>query len=101
MSTEQKSQESIDERRQRLVHKTFVMMLQVLFVFAIPGIAALFIGKWIDAQLGTKPVAVLIATAIAIAISWAIIIRMYKGLSKGFKDLDAEEKALEGDEKKE
>jgi F0F1-type ATP synthase assembly protein I len=87
--------DDIEARKQALMHKTFVMMLQVLIVFGIPGLIALFVGKKIDGTYGSHPYGILGASVVAMIFSWAIIIRMYKQLSNGFKQLKNEEEAEE------
>jgi len=99
MSTKPKKEESLAERRERLMNKAFVMMLQVLVVFAVPGLIGVFLGRWIDRTYETGSFGSLIASAVAIVLSWAVIIKMYKKLKRDFAQLEKEEKEEEEREK--
>jgi len=99
MSTKLKKEETLARRRERLMNKAFVMMLQVLVVFAVPGLIGVFLGKWIDKTYDVWPWGSLIASAIAIVLSWAVIIKMYKKLKRDFAQLEKEEKEQEEREK--
>lgn len=66
-------------------------MLQILVIFGIPAIIAYFAGKWLDVTYDMRPTGSIIAIVIALAVSWALTIRIYRQLTKEFKDLLKEE----------
>ena len=81
----------IRKRKEALTHKTFVMAVQVIFVFGIPAFGGLFLGNWLNANTSLAPNGRVITLSIAFVLSWTIIIFMYRKLAKQFKALDKEE----------
>jgi len=81
-----------EQKHAELTHKTFLIMFRLLFVFAIPAIAAYFVGRWIDQTYDWRPYGSLLALAVSFIISWALVIRIYLSLEKEFKQLRESEK---------
>ena len=66
-------------------------MFRILLIFGIPAAFAYFIGKWIDTTYEMRPYGTLAVLAVAFISSWAMVIRIYKKLTKEFAALQKEE----------
>jgi hypothetical protein len=82
---------SVEQKREALVHKTFVLMFRILIIFAIPAIIAYFLGQWIDTTYDIRPKGTLMVLPIAFITSWVLVIRIYQKLTKQFQALREEE----------
>ena len=90
----------IEQRREQLTHKTFLMMFHILWVVGIPAVGAFYGGRWLDTTYNMRPAGSMIASAIALVISWIILIKMYKRMTAQYKELRIEEQKQEEAEKK-
>lgn len=89
------------ERKEKLVHKTFKLMLVIAVIFALPAFTAFFLGKYLDSFYGSSNKFILISLAIAFVFSWVIVIFIYSKISGQFKKLNQEEKIAREKEAKE
>lgn len=85
---------TIEERKRKLMHKTYKMMFGILLIFGIPAVPAFFAGRWLDTTYDIRPNGSILMIVVAAVISWTIMIRLYKKLR-------AELRAIEEDEKQE
>lgn len=83
--------DEIERRRGNLTHKTFLMMFHIFWVVGLPAIGAYFGGRWLDTEYNMRPYGSFIASFIAMIISWTILIKMYKGITKEYRILREEE----------
>ncbi len=67
------------------------MMFHILWVVGIPAAGAFFAGRWLDTTYDMRPTGSMIASAVALVVSWTILIRMYKGMTAQYKALRVEE----------
>lgn len=84
----------IEQRKYALTHKTFLMMFHILWVVGIPAVGAYFGGRWLDTTYDMRPYGSVIASVIALVISWSILIRMYKKITSEYRALRIEEEKL-------
>lgn len=91
----------IEQKKQELTHKTFLMMFHILWVVGIPAIGAFFGGRWLDTTYDMRPYGSVIASVVALAISWTILIKMYKGITAEYRKLRIEEEKQEEESNKE
>lgn len=91
----------IEKKREELTHKTFLMMFHILWVVGIPAVGAYFGGRWLDTSYDMRPMGSVIASIIALIISWTVLIRMYKNMTNKYKELRIEERKQEEAKKKE
>ncbi|PIR04147.1 MAG: hypothetical protein COV59_03105 [Candidatus Magasanikbacteria bacterium CG11_big_fil_rev_8_21_14_0_20_39_34] len=66
-------------------------MFQILAIFALPALAAFFIGKWIDTTYSIKPYGTLSILLISFILSWVLTIRIYLKLQRQYDALDVQE----------
>lgn len=85
----------IEEKKQQLTHKTFLMMFHILWVVGIPAFGAYFFGSWLDMTFAMRPYGNVITSIVATVISWTILIRMYKQMVAEYRGLREEEQKLE------
>ncbi len=71
------------------------MMFHILWVVGIPAAGAFFAGRWLDTTFDMRPNGSIIASVIALVVSWTILIRMYKGMTNAYKELRIEERKQE------
>ena len=84
---------TLEEQKEALVHKSFVLMFRILLIFGIPAAAAFFIGRWLDTTYDMRPYGSMAVLAVAFILSWTLVIRMYKSMTKAFADLAQKEEA--------
>ncbi|PIT86944.1 MAG: hypothetical protein COU33_00395 [Candidatus Magasanikbacteria bacterium CG10_big_fil_rev_8_21_14_0_10_43_6] len=85
--------QTVEERKEALVHRTFVLMFRILLIFGLPAIAAFFIGRWIDTTYEIRPKGTLAVLGSAFVLSWTLVIRIYTKLSAQFRALQHEEES--------
>ncbi|PIR74380.1 MAG: hypothetical protein COU35_02940 [Candidatus Magasanikbacteria bacterium CG10_big_fil_rev_8_21_14_0_10_47_10] len=86
--------EHIRKKKEQLGHTSFIMALQLIFVFGLPAVAALLLGKWLNDSTSIAPYGTLLTGGLAFALSWAIVIRMYQRLTRSFKELQEQEQDI-------
>lgn len=90
----------IERKREELTHKTFLMMFHILWVVGIPAIGAFFGGRWLDTTYDIRPNGSILASVIALIISWTILIKMYKNITAEYRKLRTEEENQENTEER-
>lgn len=86
--------ESIRKKKEQLGHTSFIMALQLIIVFGLPVVVALLVGKWLNDTTSIAPYGTILTGGLAFALSWTIVIRMYKKLTQSFKELQQQEQAI-------
>lgn len=85
---------TVEEKREALVHKTFMLMFRVLAIFGIPAAIAFFAGRYMDGTYNNgDDKFIFIFLGIAFVTSWILVIRMYRAITKEFAALRKEEEA--------
>lgn len=87
--------ENKQQKREAFQHKTFVLMLRILFIFGIPAVTGYFLGKYLDNRFDMRPVGSVLTLIATFVFSWTLVIRMYLKLEKERKKIDYEEKVVE------
>ena len=82
---------TIEQKKEELTHKTFLLMFRILVIFGIPAIAGFFIGKYLDITYDIRPYGTLGVLLTTFLFSWILTIRMYIKIRQEFKVLEAEE----------
>jgi hypothetical protein len=82
---------TIEQKKEELTHKTFLLMFRILIIFGIPAIVGFFIGKYLDTTYDIRPYGTLGILLTTFLFSWLLTIRMYINIRKEFKVLEAEE----------
>ncbi|MFB6225889.1 MAG: hypothetical protein ABEJ02_00895 [Candidatus Paceibacteria bacterium] len=85
----------IQEKKRELSHRVFIHMLEILAIFGIPAIGAYFIGSWLNDKYDIYPYGSVIAGAVALAISWAITIKIYRNIKQSYRELEAKQEEIE------
>lgn len=86
--------QTIEEKREALIHKTFVMMFRILAIFGIPAAIAFFLGNHLDTTYnGGNHKYIFICLAVSFITSWVFMIRVYISITKEFAALKKEEQA--------
>lgn len=85
-----KELEQLRAERQSYISKTFILVLEMLAIFAVPATFAYFAGV-IWGPLWWK-----ILLPVAFIISWIIVIRIYIRINKKLSDIDRRVEELQG-----
>ena len=80
------------EKKDRLVHKTFKAMLNILVIFSLPAFSALFLGKFLQNKLTVGFNITWPLLLGAFVLSWVLTFRLYFKISKEFRELEQESK---------
>ncbi|MBT4153467.1 MAG: AtpZ/AtpI family protein [Candidatus Magasanikbacteria bacterium] len=91
--------DKVRAKKEALMHKTFIMMLQVVVVFGVPAFVAYFAGAYLDQTYDMRPFGSIAMGGLGFITSWVIIIQMYRKLAKDFRALDAREDELLNEKK--
>ncbi len=83
------------QKREAFQHKTFVLMLRILFIFGIPAVSGYFLGKYLDTRFNMRPLGSVLTLVFTFILSWTLVIRMYLKLEKERKAIDQGEKDVE------
>jgi len=97
----EKTLEELKKQREKYRHQSFVIMLEVGVIIAIPAAVAFFLGKYLDQQNPGEKTYTLILLLIAFIISWVLIILKYIRFEKKVKRTDYLIKELKDKDKKE
>ena len=95
--TEQNDQKlkELEAKRDKMVNKTFILMLEILVIFGVPAAIAFFAGAWLDTRFDTGGKTLqLTSLAVAFVTSWVITIAKYRKINKQLEDLDKQIKEL-------
>jgi len=84
---------NISQEKDALMHKTWLLMIRIAFIFGIPAAIAYFVGKYIDTTYDMRPNGTLAVLAVSFVFSWVLTIREYKKLSRAFRELEQREDA--------
>lgn len=87
------------DKRNDVSRKAFNMMFRVLVYLLAPALIAVFLGKSIDAKLGTDKQWSLLCLGLAFILSWTLIIIDYKRLHHDIAELEREEQKHPGTNK--
>ncbi|MBU0660735.1 hypothetical protein KKG22_00980 [Patescibacteria group bacterium] len=79
------------DKREELIHKTFVSMIKILFIFGIPALIGFFVGRYMDKTYDISPYGSLVTLACTFILSWLMTIRLYMSISQNFRVLKQEE----------
>ncbi len=91
--------ENGQEKREAFRHKTFVLMLRLLFIFGIPAAAGYFIGNYLDVRFNMRPFGSVLTLIATFILSWTLVIRMYLKLEKERRMIDGADKNMETENK--
>ena len=69
------------------ITKIFWFGLQISFIFAIPAVLGVLLGKTLDRIFGSGNYATIITLAFTFLFSWALVIVMYSRLNKKLKEV--------------
>jgi uncharacterized membrane protein YciS (DUF1049 family) len=81
---------TLQAEREGLIAKLSVSLLQVFGILFIPVVAAVFVGKGIDARYNTGSLLTFALAASVMAISWIFIWKIYKRIDNKMIELDRE-----------
>ena len=87
---------ALKDKRNDVSQKAFSMMFRVLVYLLVPALIGVFIGKRLDANVGTDKQWSLICLGLAFILSWTLIIIDYKRLHKEITELEREEREHPG-----
>jgi hypothetical protein len=79
--------EELKKRRESLVNSIFILMIQIAFIFAIPAIAAILAGKYLDEGKNTFYVPLFLF--ISFVTSWVAVIWLYKNKTKKLNEVES------------
>ncbi|MDP2629679.1 MAG: hypothetical protein Q8P45_03215 [Candidatus Harrisonbacteria bacterium] len=87
---EEKSKlETLKAQKERYVHRLFLMMFEILFIFGLPAVAAFFLGRAYDEVTGTKAYTIIFLST-AFIFSWILLVLRLRSVTKKLKKLDEE-----------
>lgn len=86
--TEEDDIKQLETERQAQITKLFVLAVEIAFIIAIPAFLVLGLGKMFGKMWW------IIGFPVAIILSWAIIVSLYRRLNKKMTDLDRRIKEL-------
>ncbi|MDX1608151.1 MAG: hypothetical protein R3251_02995 [Candidatus Spechtbacterales bacterium] len=90
-----KNLKELEARRDKVVNKTFILMLEILVIFGMPAAIAFFLGAWLDSTFETGGKTLQLASlAVAFVASWIITIAKYRKINRQLEDLDKKIKEL-------
>ncbi len=72
--------EELKQKRERLINGFFILILEIAFIFGIPAIIAVLLGKHLDTTGSKKYTA--ICLAFAFILSWIIVVFLYRKKTK-------------------
>lgn len=75
------------EQWNRQTTKIFWLGLETSFIFAIPAIAGVFIGKKIDSWYNTNGLALVATLLVTFVFSWVVVLARYYRLNKKLKEI--------------
>ncbi|RJQ30359.1 hypothetical protein C4572_04310 [Candidatus Parcubacteria bacterium] len=70
--------------RERLIHKTFLHLFEIFFIFGIPAVIAFFVSQKLEPGKGAN----IIIFVASFALSWVIMIVRFVQIDKKMKDID-------------
>jgi len=70
------------------ITKIFWLGLQISFIFAIPAVLGVWVGKTVDRMFGFGNYATIIALVLTFLLSWVAVILMYMRLNKKLKEVN-------------
>ena len=88
MNKKENNNKSTEEKKQEAIDRTFTVMFKILLIFGLPAFAAYWAGKWLDNTYNIEPYGTLAVLFLAFMFSWALVIKIYKDISKEFKEIE-------------
>ena len=82
------SLEELKQQKDKAVMKTFWLAFSLAGVFGVPAAIGAVVGTFLDRHFGTRPVITLILLAIALIVSWVVVIRWYQTSKKTIQELN-------------
>ena len=77
----------LKQKRERQINGFFMLILEIVFIFGIPAIVAVILGKYLDVT-GAKKYTALCLT-IAFIFSWIIVVFLYRKKTKELAETEA------------
>lgn len=77
--------------------KIYMLMVEMIFIFSIPAIIAVYIGKKIDLYYNSGTVGMFSALGCAFLFSWTLVIRKYRIHMREIKSINEQIKNTETD----
>lgn len=79
----------LEKKREAQINGLFILMLEIAVIFAIPSFTALFLGKYLDRNLGIgflgQQTYTFIGLFIAFTLSWIMVAILYKKKTRELK----------------
>lgn len=82
----------IENRRQKLMDKMWMLMIQIGFIFGVPAGIGFFVGKYIDSTYQVRPMGTVGVLGLTFVLSWVITIKLYSKMNRELRDLDEEKR---------
>jgi len=80
--------EELNTHKKKLQNRLYSMMIEIIFIFGIPAILAVFLGGKIDATLDSGRQWTIVALVVAFIVSWIFLVVRVLKIGKDLKEID-------------
>lgn len=82
------NKEELKIKKNKLHNRLYMMMIEIIFIFGVPALIAVFVGGKIDTSLSSGRQWTIIALVIAFVLSWVFLIMRVKKIGKDIKEVE-------------
>lgn len=68
--------------------RIFRLLLEIAIIFALPAVAAVLLGGWVEGEDGSRNSATFLFLGIAFVFSWVIVILRYRSVKKRLDEVE-------------
>lgn len=83
--------------RERLRHRAFMMMIEMLVIIGVPALVGFFLGRFLMQNYGLGKWAQVLTLLVCLVFSWIVIIARYKRFDRELKSVSQEISNMEKD----
>ena len=75
--------EELKEKRSQQQHKIYLIAIEIIFIFGIPAVVAVFVANWINESFSIdRTLALIVLLLLAFVSSWVILFARLKKVNK-------------------
>lgn len=85
----------LKSKRESFRTRLFLMMLEIAFIFAVPALIAVLLGRKLESMSGSNAKFTIIFLIITFVFSWIVVVIRFRKANKALKEINAEIKNTE------
>jgi hypothetical protein len=89
----------LEQKRDRLTTKSFYIAFETLFIFGVPAVVGVYLGRWIISSYGVGAWVLYFILGSTFILSWVVFLARVKRVSQSIKQVQQEIRELERKDK--